>query len=253
MGTPPTDVAYITATLYTTRKRIMNMHARVLSLLAIPFVLSALAQGCTDAPASFSEDGVENLSSSIFPLDPGSVWEYTYFSGNPIQANPFVIDNTEFPFPIGIDRMESRHFYYDDDEADKWFNYGPSTVWLPLPAGVLPPGENVGYLANDTMVTFGREFGERYDGKGILLENQRLYIPLNPEIGRRYRALQNAPYIGTEAVTLPVYTGPVHVFRSNIVEYLFAEGVGLVRYTFFDQGNPFSAQQITLRSYRIGP
>ena len=231
----------------------MAMHARILSLLVLSLLLSTFTQGCTDAPASFSGDQVQNLNATIFPLEPGSIWNYSYFSGNQIQANPFIIDNTKFPFPIGIDRTESRHYYYDDSEAEKWFNYGPSNVWLPLPEGILPPGENIGYLANDTMVTFGREFGDRYDGKGLLLADERFYIPLKPEVGRRYRALQNATYVGTEAVALPVYTGEAHIFRSNVVEYVFAEGIGLVRYMFFDQGNPFSAQQISLVSYRIGP
>ena len=209
--------------------------------------------GCTDAPPSFGESPAvsDPTSATIFPLAEGSYWNYSYAFGGFPTDNPTSVRSDAFPIPLEISSTEQRYYYLDEGQEDKRFNYGPATAHMTTDFGIL--GKDLGYMANDTMVVIGREFGDRYGGKGLLLREESYYMPLKPVVGHSYVALNEARYTGTEQIALPVYTGEVHVFTNDLDTFIFAEGVGLVRYEFDDPTRPLQRKIMTLKEYRIGP
>ncbi len=231
-------------------KTLQNTTLRIATLLVVGgFTLT----GCVDAPPSFGDDLLlsTSLSTSIFPLDEGSYWVYEFANGGILTGNPVGLQNNTIPFPTEISSVEDRYYYYEQNQEDRKFNYGPATAYMTTDLGLF--GRDYGYLANDTMVVIGQEYGTRYAGKGILLEDESCYIPLKPVIGNAYCGLNEAVYLGTESIALPVYSGEVHVFTNGFDTFIFAEGVGLLQYRFEDPGNPLLRTILTLTEYRIGP
>lgn len=223
------------------------MTLRVLSI----FLGCTLLAGCVDAPVNFeSEDEFPDLSSTIFPLVEGSYWSYQRTGGGIPVDNPMFVSSGALPFPLEIEEAEMRYYYLDDSEVDRVRNYGPAPVWLVSEQSLFQP--RFGYLANDTMVVWGWEYGERYGGTGMLVQNPERYMPLKPVPGVSYRGLSGSTYIGTEMVTTPGYSGEGHVFASEEERFIFAEGVGLVLYSVRIGTLPLWFDELELTDYRIG-
>ncbi len=192
-----------------------------------------------------------DLSGTIFPLEPGSYWTYQTLNSGIAVGNPYMVAFDVIPFPTEITTLENRHYYLDPKDVDRVRNYGPAPVWMTTDGGIFQA--DYGYLANDTMVVIAQEYGDRYDGTGMLVESEDEYIPLNPVVGRSYAGLGGAVYMGTENVLTPVWSGPAHIFESDDSRFVFVEDIGLVSYTFERAGFPFSRQELQLIYYRIGP